>query len=134
MLRAFTVGFCKVYKSCLLLLVALPGLIDTLCTVASLKVPAIIIYNVATKVLDTELFPQHTIADLNFGITFILSSHEKPLRWKKIHTHRLPLNNNTSILGNHLFYFQGFIYSICAECILFVLSVSQNFALTPNLF
>ena len=81
MLRAFTVGFCKVYKSCLLLLVALPGLIDTLCTVASLKVPAIIIYNVATKVLDTELFPQHTIADLNSGITFIvLSSQEKPLR------------------------------------------------------
>ena len=30
MLRAFTVGFQKDYKSCLLLLVALPGLIDTL--------------------------------------------------------------------------------------------------------
>ena len=30
MLRVFTVGFQKVYKSCLLLLMALPGLIDTL--------------------------------------------------------------------------------------------------------
>ena len=29
MLRAFTVGFYKVYKSCLLLLMALTGLIDT---------------------------------------------------------------------------------------------------------
>ena len=39
MLRAFTVGLQKVLKSCLLLLMALPGLTDTLCTVASLKVP-----------------------------------------------------------------------------------------------
>ena len=31
-----------------------------------------IIYDVATKVLDIELFPQHTIADLNSGITFIV--------------------------------------------------------------
>ena len=30
MLRAFTVGFQDVYKRCLLLLVAFPGLIDTL--------------------------------------------------------------------------------------------------------
>ena len=40
MLRAFTVGFEKVLKSCLLFLTALPDLIDTLCTVDSLKVPA----------------------------------------------------------------------------------------------
>ena len=40
-----------------------------------------IIYEVATKVLDTEIFPQHTTADLNSGITFIvLFSQEKPLR------------------------------------------------------
>ena len=40
-----------------------------------------IAYDVATKVLDTEIFPQHTIADLISGITFIvLSSQEKPLR------------------------------------------------------
>ena len=67
MLRAFTVGF---------------GKVKTLfCIVASLKVPAMIAYDVATKVLDTELFPQYTIADLNSGITFIvLFSQEKPLR------------------------------------------------------
>ena len=52
MLRAFTVGFEKVLKSCLLLPTALPGLIDTLWTVASLKVPAMIVYDVVTKVLD----------------------------------------------------------------------------------
>ena len=44
-----------------------------------------IVYNVATKVLDTEIFPQHDIAGLISGITFIvLFSQEKPLRWKKI--------------------------------------------------
>ena len=53
MLCAFTVGFEKALKSCLLLFTALPGLIDTLCTVASLKVPPVIVYDVATKVLGT---------------------------------------------------------------------------------
>ena len=61
MLGAFTVGFQEVYKNYLLLLLALPSLIDTLCTVAS--------YDVATKVLNTERFPQHTIVDLNSSIT-----------------------------------------------------------------
>ena len=38
------------------------------------------VYDVATKVLDTENFPQHTIADLNSGITLIfLFNQEKPL-------------------------------------------------------
>ena len=59
MLRAFTVGFQKVYESCLLLLVAFPGLIDTL-----LHSRQMIVYDVATNVLDTEIFPQHTMADL----------------------------------------------------------------------
>ena len=40
-----------------------------------------IVSDVATKVLDTEKFPQHTIPDMNAGITFIvLFSQEKPLR------------------------------------------------------
>ena len=44
-----------------------------------------IVYDVATKVLNTESFPQHSIAGLISGITFIvLLSQEKPLRWKKI--------------------------------------------------
>ena len=39
-----------------------------------------IVYNVATKVLDTEIFPQYDIAGLISGITFIvLFSQEKPL-------------------------------------------------------
>ena len=48
----FNRWFLESFKSCIFLLVALPGLIDTL--VASLKVPAMIVYDVATKVLDTE--------------------------------------------------------------------------------
>ena len=40
-----------------------------------------IVYDVATKVLDTGIFPQHNIADLIFGIAFIvLFSQEKPFR------------------------------------------------------
>ena len=40
-----------------------------------------IVYDVATKVLDTEIFPQHTIADLISRITFIvLFSQEKVLQ------------------------------------------------------
>ena len=85
MLRAITVGFQKVLKSCLLLLVALSGLIDTLCTVASLTVPAMIVYDVAAKVLGTEEFPEHNIAELNSGTTFIvLFNQEKPLQQKGI--------------------------------------------------
>ena len=40
-----------------------------------------IVYDVATKVFDTVIFPQHAIVDLISGITFIvLLSQEKPLR------------------------------------------------------
>ena len=47
-----------------------------------------IFYDEATKVLDTEYFPQHNIPGLISGITSIaLLSQEKPLQWKKIHTH-----------------------------------------------
>ena len=47
-----------------------------------------IFYDVATKVLDTESFPQHNIVGLISGITFIiLFSQEKRLRWKEIKTH-----------------------------------------------
>ena len=39
------------------------------------------VYDVSIKVLSTELFPEHNIADLNSGITFtVLLSQEKPLR------------------------------------------------------
>ena len=53
-----------------------------------------IVYDVATKVLGTELLPQHNIADLNSGIKFtVLFSQEKPLRWKEINTHTRVLIN-----------------------------------------
>ena len=40
-----------------------------------------IVYDVATKVLDTEIFPQHTIVELDSGITFVVFfSQKKPLR------------------------------------------------------
>ena len=74
-----------VYTSCLtsyflLLMLCLVSL-SLFGTVASLKVPAMIVYHMATNVLDTEIFPQHTLADLNSGITFIvLFSQEKPLQ------------------------------------------------------
>ena len=59
------------------------------CTIASLKFPAMIVHDVATKVLDRESSTQYNIAGLISGITFIvLLSQEKPLRWKeKKHIH-----------------------------------------------
>ena len=79
MLSAFPVSFQKVHKSCLLLLVALLGSIDTLCKVVGLKVPAMIVYDVATKVLDTEVFPQHTIADLTLALHLLFCSVRRSL-------------------------------------------------------
>ena len=39
------------------------------------------VFDAITKIFDTEIFSQHTIADLNPGITFIiLFNQEKPLR------------------------------------------------------
>ena len=47
-----------------------------------------IAYDVTTKVLGTEEFRQHNIADLISGITFIvLFSQKKPLQCKEINTH-----------------------------------------------
>ena len=44
--------------------------------------------DVMTKVLDTKSFPQHNIAGLISGITFIaLLSQDKPLQLKEINTH-----------------------------------------------
>ena len=50
----------------------MPASIYTPCIVASLKVPATIVYDVKTKVHGTKLFPQHNISDLNSGIAFII--------------------------------------------------------------
>ena len=91
MLRAFTVDLEKFINSYLLLLLALADLIDTLCTVYSFSFPAMIVYNVVTRVLGTELFPQYDIAKLNSVITFtVLFSQGKPLRGKEIDTPTRP--------------------------------------------
>ena len=73
------------FKSCLLLLAALAGLIDILAQFASLKVFSMVVYDVTAKVLifqslDTEIFPQHNIAGMISGTAFIvLFSREKPM-------------------------------------------------------
>ena len=61
---------------------ALHGLISTL--FHSLKVLSMTVFDVEPKVLETEIFLQHTIANLHFGITFVLFSQEKLLQWKEI--------------------------------------------------
>ena len=59
----------------------LSSLIDILCTGVNLKVSAIVVYDLASKVLDTEVIPQHNIAGLISSITLlVLFSQEKPLR------------------------------------------------------
>ena len=92
-----------------------------------------IVYDVATKELDTESFPQHAIADLNSGITFIvLFSQEKPLRWKGIntqishththtHTHQMLLIKNKRVfcLWMEVSVFRYFRYFINSMPILF---------------
>ena len=81
-----TVGFLKKnYKSCLLILVAWRRLIGIL--FHSLKALSMIVFDAEPKVIDTVIFLQHTIANLNSGITFVLFSQEKLLQWKEINTH-----------------------------------------------
>ena len=53
---------------------ALRGLIGTL--FHNLKVLSLIVFDVERKVLDTEIFLQYTIANLDSGITFVLFSQE----------------------------------------------------------
>ena len=59
------------------------------CTVASLKVPAMIDYDMVMNILDTKWFPQHNIAGLLSGITFIvlLQSGEASTVEGNKHTH-----------------------------------------------
>ena len=93
MLHTFTIGFEKILKDLSFTSRGFAWLIDTLCTLAGLKVSAMAAYTVVTKVLGTEEFPQHNITDLNSSITFIvLLSQKKPLRWKEINTHAYTCN------------------------------------------
>ena len=66
---------------------ALPGL-TVFCPVASLKVSAMIAFDVVTKLLDTEKFPPHTIADLNSGLHFMHTrTHARTHAPTPTHTH-----------------------------------------------
>ena len=56
--------------------------------VTSLKDLSMILFEVETKVLDTKIFSQHTIAELNSDITFIvLFIQGTPLPRMEIKTH-----------------------------------------------
>ena len=55
--------FLESFRSFLLLLLALPGLIDTL--LHNRQLEGLIVYDVATEILDIEIFSQHSITDLN---------------------------------------------------------------------
>ena len=57
-----------------------PGLIDTLLHSCQFGGSFKDFYDVKTKLLDTEIFPHHTLADLNSSTAFIvLFSQQKPL-------------------------------------------------------
>ena len=47
-----------------------------------------IVYDVATKVLDTELFPQPNIAGLISGITFVVLQSGETFTVEHTHTHK----------------------------------------------
>ena len=81
------------------------------CTVASLKVPAMIVFDVTTKVVIAE----NTMADLNSDITFVvLLSQEKPLRRKKIHTHTYTHTHTHTQTHTHTHTFAPkVVYWIC---------------------
>ena len=66
MLCAFTVGFQKVNESCLLL----TSRSFSRCKGTSLKVPAMIFFDLAKKVRDTEKFSLHTMTDVTFIVLF----------------------------------------------------------------
>ena len=81
MLCTFTIGFQKVLRVVVQFAWFFPVQLTLFYTDASLKVLPLIIYDPATKVLNTESFIQDKIADLTFSIIFIvLFSQEKALR------------------------------------------------------
>ena len=65
MLPAFLINFRKFIRVVFYFSWLCPVYLTLFYTVISLRGPAMIVYDVETKVLDTEIFPQHTIANLN---------------------------------------------------------------------
>ena len=72
MLCALVLVFRKFVRVLFYLLWLYPVWLKLLSTVVDLKVPAMIAYDVMTKVLDIEKFPQHITAILKSVITFIV--------------------------------------------------------------
>ena len=78
--------FLESFKSCLLLLVALPGLTDTLAQLLAWMSLLWLSMTWQRRYLTQKVLDN--IAGLISGIKFIiLFSQEKPLRWKEINTH-----------------------------------------------
>ena len=65
----------------------LPVQLTLFCTVASLKVLFMIFFYAEIKVLDTDIFLQHTIADLISGIKFYCFVHSGETFTLKGNTH-----------------------------------------------
>ena len=82
-----------------------PVWLTLFCTTASLKVPAVIAYDVVTKVLDSEIFPQHTIADLklwHYIYCFVQSGEAFTVK-ENAHTHKHTHTNTHTRTHTHTY-------------------------------
>ena len=82
----FIIGFLEsLWKSSLLICVASPSLIDSFPQLPASKVLFVHVFGVEINVLDTEIFPQYTITNLNSVITsyFIQSGEAFTMKGNK---------------------------------------------------
>ena len=85
MLRAFTVGFLEIFKSCLLLLVVPPGLIDTLAQLLAWRSLLWLSMMWRWRYLTQSNFLSTTSLAWSLALHLLFCfSQEKPLRWKEI--------------------------------------------------
>ena len=64
-----------------------------------------IVYDVGTKVLDTEIFPQHTMADLNiwYYLLFVQSEEAFTVKGNKhTHTHTYTHTQHTQVFAGNI--------------------------------
>ena len=79
-----------------------------------------IVYDTRTKVLSTELFPQHNIVYLNFGITFIALFSQGGAFTVSTHTHTYTHTTVLNMSGSSRFLMcQPNIYPMSMSMILF---------------
>ena len=79
--------FLESSKSCLLLLVAPPGLIDTLAQLLAWRSLLWLSMTWRRRYLTQNNFLSTTSLAWSLALHFFLFDREKPLRWKEIHTH-----------------------------------------------